>query len=258
LKEGFAAALNARGVAYLKLGAERAALHDFTNACHSAPGFADAQASLGTFWLHRRAPQSADPCFKAALSKSRDFGLAVNGQGCAMYGYETNISAAFEIFKSAAQTPMVALLASQNINQVILAEAAEVRGALADEKAGTTISSADLFSKYQQLQDNIKWNQGISSHGWAIPNLTLFGFGGGFGNLMESTKYNLANQQQQLADIKAQLAGRGLGGLVNTPVGGAKTEGIKVPPKFSRRWPVTTWFGLAQEVTLAQSTPSPR
>jgi tetratricopeptide (TPR) repeat protein len=172
LRPNFALALNARGLADLELGQDSQAEDDFEAACAAAPDLADAQASLGCYWLQHHAPESAYPCFTNALEHSGGFALAVNGKGCAMFEYGTNQAAAFNYFKRAAVYPEVAGLACQNAAYVLMAEAIILSNTVAGVNAGTTINASDLRQKIQQqIQDISQINQGILQNsrdaGWA-------------------------------------------------------------------------------------------
>jgi Flp pilus assembly protein TadD len=186
LRPAFALALNARGIAQVKLGHDGEALSNLVLACHCDSRLADAHASLGMLWLHREAPDSADACFRLALRVSTNFALAVNNLGCATYDGQTNDNAAFDHFKSAAATPIVGPLARQNAAEVIAAETSAWSNALAGAKPGTTISSSSFqaqnlpqLSQIQaQVQNLSQINQNI------LQNSQSSSWYGAFGNTL--------------------------------------------------------------------------
>jgi tetratricopeptide (TPR) repeat protein len=187
LQPEFALALNARGIARMKLGDDAGALTNLEQARKCGPGLADAHASLGVFWLHREAPESADACFRQALRVSTNFALAVNNLGCATYDGQTNDNAAFDLFESAADTPIVAPLARQNAAEVIASETAAWSNALAGAKPGTTISSSGLqgqnLSQLSQIQAQVQNLNQINQN--MLHNSTSSAWYGAFGNTLD-------------------------------------------------------------------------
>ena len=157
LRPAFAMALNARGIARLKVGDEDA-IDDFEGACAARPDFADAQASLGVLRLRQGAVDSARACFTNALRLSQGFALAVNGEACSVYSSAKPncLGPAFELFRKAAATPGVAPLACFNAEQVVLAECAALSNKASAATAGTTIAARDAITQMrQQNQDTM-------------------------------------------------------------------------------------------------------
>jgi tetratricopeptide (TPR) repeat protein len=173
LRPGFGVCLNARGIAQLKQGDQFKAKRDFEQATKTDPDFADAQASLGSFWLRGGAPESAEPCFVRALQISSNFALAMNGRGCAMFIFTTNDQAAFDLFKTASLSPIIAPLAYMNANRVLEAEAEVFSNAVADGSAGTTVSVADIKAQLANLNDSM------------LRNSVGAGWMNGFGNMFD-------------------------------------------------------------------------
>lgn len=81
----FYPALNARGVARCAQGKWAEGKKDLEAAVQLSGKFADAQASLGTYWLMNRGQDRAQENFAKALSISHSFALARNGEGCAFF-----------------------------------------------------------------------------------------------------------------------------------------------------------------------------
>jgi hypothetical protein len=76
--------LNARGVAYCGMGRFEKALEDITQATTVAPSFVDADLSLGSLWIQwGTGPEGALEAFNAALAKSPNSIVAMNGRACA-------------------------------------------------------------------------------------------------------------------------------------------------------------------------------
>lgn len=251
IRPGFAAALSARGVAHLKIGDRVRAYADLQAACQAAPGFADAHASLGTFWVMGENAEGAAPAYRRAFALDPRFGLALNGLGCAEFGYGTNDLATLELFRAAgASCPLIGRLAAGNAYAVLQVTANRLQRQLVDGRAGTTISSsAELLQEMQDLQRDIDWNQKVLNALPYVPSVSFRGVGWDKSSMEDNTLRNMARQQEQLDRIKEQLRANDI------DAGGATTRPLEEAVCDQGRWPVTTWFGLAQEVPVRSGQP---
>jgi len=86
LDSNHALILNARGVTHVAKGEWDSAYVYLTKATVANDSFADAHASLGAMWIHRRTgAKGALERFSQALKVSPNFALALNGRGCAQF-----------------------------------------------------------------------------------------------------------------------------------------------------------------------------
>jgi tetratricopeptide (TPR) repeat protein len=95
--------LNARGVTYCSMGQFEKALEDITKATAVAPSFTDALLSVGSLWVQwKTGPDGALEAFSAALVKSPDSIVAMNGRACAQLTLG-HFEESFRDLKNAAQ-----------------------------------------------------------------------------------------------------------------------------------------------------------
>jgi tetratricopeptide (TPR) repeat protein len=263
--------LNARGVAYVYLKDIDKAIQDLEKATSLAPNFADVHASLGAVLLMKEAAEGALSSFENALVQSKNFALALNGKGCAEYGHmdPDNIKKAIDDFKSAMNYQVVKKLVDANIHGILRIVNKSPSDNTVSTSEGMTLRTRDMvhldhsivkehFSKmsdgelkkaYTDFGRNAK-----HSERWAGIWDVLKGSGqiAGTGVSLDLTgksgsswvdakdwrnKESLAFQEMNMRGLKQEE-------------GGARTEDIKNEYTDKGKWPVKTWFGLAQNVDI--------
>lgn len=149
VKDDFALALNARGVAHVFNNEWDEAGVDFYRASQVAPAFADAYANLGTLAVLQesslRQGDAALIAFNQAVELNPDFALAYNGRGCLYFG-SGEFERAAEDFRRASQLSPELVVAE--INQGFASSYASQVIVLAslDAKPGSTLESRNIGS----------------------------------------------------------------------------------------------------------------
>jgi len=259
--------LNARGVAFASLQNHNNALNDLERAIELAPGFADAYASLGTILVMEEASDGALNAFEKALrySKTKNWPLALLGRSCARYGQRDfeNVTKAVSDFVSLKSSPTVGKLALINLQNIIKAAQGSISDGTNFTSEGMSLktrdmlfmdstirgdalskmSNAELVRAYDQTLKNAK-----HSERWFGIFDILKGEVKGVGiDLTGKSKSSLIDAQgwrHANAQIYGALKSRGFDPLQ----GGATTVDLQNAYSDRGKWPVKTWFGLAQYI----------
>jgi len=260
--------LNARGVALASLGDFNKARDDIEAAIGTAPKFADAYANLGTLKVLREAPDTAIEDYDRAIARSVAFALARNGRACARIGYSrdpNSVQQALSDYLSAKTCPPVRALAEANILAVsrIIGEG-EDYGMKNSE--GTTLSAnqfrfmdsrsqqsimarmpkEDLVNiadrAYKNYMHSKTWGEALQYLRADTLNLPFM-----------DAKQSLRHADEHMAvfnSAKTMLQQRDNIRLGFDPAGGARTAELEKGYADRGNWPVKTWFGLAQQVSV--------
>lgn len=245
----FVLALNAKGIAHAALDEFDAAWSDFDRACKLASSFADARANLGTLLYRKRAIKGAIREYKEALRICEEidveFSLARNGLACCYFlrgekdEDKDDWEKAAEILGGLTKKPAIGFLSLNNLNSIV---AEELRLAKEIAAKGGPGSALDVGRRIGQLERHER-NIGI---GMAISQFDPFGW---TDRWRDNMIRNRESHSAEIAQLRQSIGETGMGNP-----GGVKTKEIedafKRNIKGRKELPVTTWFGLAQDVSF--------
>jgi tetratricopeptide (TPR) repeat protein len=247
----FALGLVGRGVALTMQGDWNAARASFTLACEAPTPLAEAYASLGVLQTLRHAPDGARRSFEAALRISPDYALAMNGLGCAEYGTGEWERAQEHFLGAAGVVPL--RIFTDNVRALAAASEAVAK---TDEgtEPGTQLTWGG-FTDQQQYKNSLTPSQLVEGQ-WRIDHV--------WGNIADvlqhselpvatfvGKKWNDHLAKSTETNLRALSDKYGIRDVDLRP-GGVTT---KLRRGFVDRgsWPVSTWFGLAHGVQVADA-----
>ena len=167
LKNDFALALNARGVASAMTNKLDNAQVDFYLATKLAPDFADAYANLGTLGVFRETSMALDSgtveAFNKALDINQEFALAYNGRGCIYFG-SGRFEEAAQDFSIASELSPILLISEVNQGFASAYASRLLTLASIEKKPGTTLESVNrlypnVMKEQQQQLSSVLPNQ---------------------------------------------------------------------------------------------------
>ena len=257
--------LNALGVAHATNSQFDKADKFLMKAINLHPGFADTYASLGTIFIKRKAAAGAQQYFESALKKSNDFALAINGLGCAHYGFfnKDQLLTAVNKFQKSAHYSVTNKLAMSNLFSIYNIPTSKNGESAFECSAGTSITA---FGKQgslkewsnQELKSAIRHNDKVGRVFDMLPDIKI---GGSIKNGKEkgpnahgSIEANNIfsgfksethkNRDAQIAELKR----RGVEYKSPSTAGGLKTWELEEAMIDNGVWKVNNWFGLAQSI----------
>ena len=223
--------LNALGVAYASMDSLNKAINILEKANIAFPELADPYASLGSVFLWKNAAGGALEYFNKALTKSKDFLLAINGRGCSNF-----LKFDKESFKLAVSDFSLLLKDSNNVIKDLATMNINLIG---NEVLGKNFVLTDSIGMHTRTNSQIR--KDIVHNVSLIEAIDYFNPAGMFDQLKNKTQSNLNKQYDVLKSrgVNFQSPDKLLGGATTSPLIFAQID--------KGNYKLYSWYGLVQK-----------